>query len=247
MTTLTTIGVPLSALFATTDGEGVVQAQKDGSLHVVPRERAFSVCLSPLLEVICRRTFITGACYQFFVERELDEVARCLALPRGPQWRMAMSNALLGDGWCDPLLRTGRLHLTALGALKAEARTEHRNLVPVWRRRTKHGRVLSLDAPLGDGLSLYDLVAVKANYAAHEAGGFDDERLDSLLGVLDPMEQQVVYAYAEGEGTTWSEAAAAAGASDPEAFGERVRRKARRLAAEQNRRAAQRRTDPTRS
>jgi hypothetical protein len=43
-----------------------------------------------------------------------------------------------------------------------------------------------------------------------------------------------------GEGTTWAEAATSAGAPDPEAFGERVRRKAKRLAAEQRRRAAQR-------
>lgn len=33
------------------------------------------------------------------------------------------------------------------------------SLQPLWRRRTRHGRVLSLDAALGDGLSLHDLIA----------------------------------------------------------------------------------------
>ncbi|MFD5015372.1 hypothetical protein [Streptomyces chartreusis] len=66
---------------------------------------------------------------------------------------------------------------------------------------------------------------------------FEDERLNAVLRGLDPAERQVVFAYAEGEGTTWTEAAAAVGANDPDAFGERVRRKAKRLAAEQARRA----------
>ncbi|MFJ8140879.1 hypothetical protein [Streptomyces sp. NPDC096013] len=56
-----------------------------------------------------------------------------------------------------PLFHTGYLPNTALGALKAEDRTVRRQLVPLWKRRTRHGRVLSLDAGLGDGLSLYDL------------------------------------------------------------------------------------------
>lgn len=44
-----------------------------------------------------------------------------------------------------------------------------------------------------------------------------------------PVAQRVVLTYAEGEGTTWTEAAT--GAADPEAFGERVRRKDKRQAA----------------
>ncbi|MCX4564650.1 hypothetical protein OHA02_52180 [Streptomyces phaeochromogenes] len=166
--------------------------------------------------------------------------AEVLVLPRSERWREAVSTAALGS-WCDPLLHTGHLPATALGALKAEARAVHRQLVPVWRRRTRHGRVLSLDAMLGDGLSLYDVVASDVDLLAHTAGGvFEDERLDTVLRGLDPAERQVVFAYADGEGTTWAEAAAAAGATDPDAFGERVRRKAKRLAAEQRRRVAQR-------
>jgi hypothetical protein len=170
--------------------------------------------------------------------------AEVLVTPRSDRWREAVSTALLGN-WCDPLLSTGHLPSTALGALKAEARSVHRQLAPVWKRRTRHGRVLSLDAALGGGLSLHDLVAADVDLLARAAGGvFEDERLNTVLGGLDPAERRVVFAYAEGEGTTWAEAAAAAGATDPEAFGERVRRRVRRLADEQRRRTAQRRTSP---
>jgi hypothetical protein len=164
--------------------------------------------------------------------------SRVLVVPRSERWREAVTTASLGS-WCEPFFDTGHLSATALGAFKAEARAVHRQLVPVWRRRTRHGSVLSLDADLGDGLSLYDLVAADVDLLAHTAGGvFDDERLNTVLRGLSPDERRVVSAYAEGAGTTWTEAATAAGGvTEPEAFGERVRRKAKRLAAEQRRRA----------
>ncbi|WP_405966043.1 hypothetical protein OG613_43820 (plasmid) [Streptomyces sp. NBC_00015] len=167
-----------------------------------------------------------------------------LVLPRSERWREAVSTALVGD-WAAPLFHTGHLPYSALGALKAEARTVHRQLVPVWRRRTRHGRVLSLDAALGDGLSLHDLVVADVDYLAHTAGGvFEEERLNTVLRALTPDERRVALAIAYGEGRTWTEAAAAAGAADPKAFGERVRRKAQRQAAEQRRRLAQRSAGP---
>ncbi|MGK5693454.1 hypothetical protein ACSNOJ_11240 [Streptomyces sp. URMC 128] len=163
-----------------------------------------------------------------------------LVVPRSERWREAVTTASLGS-WCEPFFDTGHLSATALGALKAEARAVHRQLVPVWRRRTRHGRVLSLDADLG-GLSLYDLVAADVDLLAHTTGGvFDDERLNTVLRGLNPAERAVVFAYAESDARTWAEAATAAGANEPEAFGERVRRKTRRLAAEHTRRMAQRR------
>ncbi|MDX3696913.1 hypothetical protein PV726_43070 [Streptomyces europaeiscabiei] len=174
-------------------------------------------------------------------ERDIavDHVAAgVLVLPRSERWREAVSTALVGD-WCDPLWQSGQLPVTALGALKAEARAVHRHLVPAWRRRTRHGRVLSLDADLG-GLSLHDLVAADIDLLARAAGGvFEDERLNTVLRGLAPDERQVVFAYAEGEGSTWTEAAAFVGAAEPDAFGDRVRRKAKRLAAEQRRRLTQ--------
>jgi hypothetical protein len=169
--------------------------------------------------------------------------AKVLVLRRSERWREAVSTALLSD-WCEPLWNTGRLPATALVSLKAEARTLHRQLVPVHQRGTRHGRVLSLDAALGDGLSLHDLVTADVDLLTHTAGGvYADERLNAVLRGLEPAERRVVVAYGAAEGTTWAEAAAAAGAVDPEAFGERVRRKTKRLATEQRRRIAQRISD----
>ncbi|MFD7533788.1 hypothetical protein ACFV8E_40330 [Streptomyces sp. NPDC059849] len=187
-------------------------------------------CAPPALPIACE-----------VQEGFLDSLAaKTLLLPRSDRWREAISTALFG-GWSAPLWSEGFLPPAAAGALKAEARLLHRQLVPVWRRRTRHGRVLSLDAILGDGLALYDLVAADVDLLQRVGRGvFEDERLNAVMRGLAPAERQVVFAYAEGEGTTWAEAAAFTDATDPSAFGDRVRRKARRLAAEQRRRLAQR-------
>ncbi|MFH9393760.1 hypothetical protein [Streptomyces sp. NPDC017556] len=99
--------------------------------------------------------------------------------------------------------------------------------------------MLSLDAGLGSGMSLYELVAADVDLLDRTAGGvYEDARLNGVLRGLKPVERQVLFALAEGEGTTWTEAAAVTGAADPQKLGERVRRKAKRLAAEQRRRTA---------
>ncbi len=164
--------------------------------------------------------------------------AEILVLPRSQRWREAVSTALAGS-WCDPLWQTGQLPATALGVLKAEARTVHRQLVPLWEQGTRRGRVLSLDADLG-GVSLYDLVAADVDLLAYTTDGvYEDERLNRVLRGLTENEKRVVVAYAAREGTTWTEAASAVGAPEPQAFGTRVRRKVKRLVDEQARRTAQ--------
>ncbi|MEU0950164.1 hypothetical protein ABZ379_47115 [Streptomyces canus] len=108
--------------------------------------------------------------------------------------------------------------------------------MPLWRRRTRHGRVLSLDADLDDGLSLHDLVAADTDLLTHTTGGVcEDSRLNFVVRQLNPPEQQVVSALAPQEGATWAEVPATTGADHPEALGERVRRKTKRLAAEHER------------
>ncbi|MEU9675042.1 MULTISPECIES: hypothetical protein [Streptomyces] len=107
--------------------------------------------------------------------------------------------------------------------------------------------MLSLDADLGSGMSLHELVAADVDLLDRtERGVYEDARLNGVLRGLKPVERQVLFALAEGEGTTWTEAAVATGAADPEELGERVRRKAKRLAAEQKRRAALRRGEELR-
>ncbi|MGX1266811.1 hypothetical protein [Streptomyces phaeoluteigriseus] len=244
-------------LLALSPGQQVMAVETADGLRRtnVPRERAVMLtepsvryAHPDLLHACTVRSVISGCTPVRQSETAADWVeplaAHTLVLPRSERWNQALTTALLGD-WCAPLLTDGFLPATALGALKAEARTLHRQLVPIWRRRTRHGRVLSLDADLGDGLSLHDLVAADTDLFTHTTDGvFEDRRLNAVLNALTEAERRVVFAYAEGEGTTWTEAASAAGATDPIAFGDRVRRKANRLADEQRRRAAQRRPAP---
>lgn len=106
---------------------------------------------------------------QLTVELVNALAVRTLVFRRSERWCEAVSTALLGT-WSDPLWSDGHLPTTAIGALKAEARTVHRQLVPVWERRTRHGRVLSLDADLGGGLSLHDLVRGRRRPAGPHSG-----------------------------------------------------------------------------
>lgn len=102
--------------------------------------------------------------------------------------------------------------------------------MPLWRRRTLGHRLLLLDTPLGDGLTLYDLVADRAQGDPAEYRA-DDARLAAVLGALHPEERAVAVARAQSGVRSWAEAALVAGAADPVAAGERVRRKLKRLAA----------------
>ncbi|MFE5519910.1 hypothetical protein ACFQ9Q_19620 [Streptomyces virginiae] len=160
--------------------------------------------------------------------------ARELCLRTGPQWREAVSTALLGD-WAAPLDRIGRLHPSSLAQLAAEARVIHRQLTPLWRRKAGHGRVLMLDTPLGNGATLYDLVGGRPD-PKDLILGTEDARLGAVLRALAPEERKVALTWAHWQVTTWTEAAALIGATDPVAFGERVRRKLKRLGIEHTRR-----------
>ncbi|MER7812935.1 hypothetical protein [Streptomyces sp900116325] len=147
-------------------------------------------------------------------------------LGRWSGWNEPVSTALLGN-WSDSLYDQGRLTPDALDKLKSEASVINRQLTPVWRRKVNQSRLLLLDTPLGDGLTLYDLVPGQA--AAEE--GFENPRLNEILAVLSPAELAVTLAMAAPGVTTWAEAAMAAGATQPEKVGKRVRRKVKRLAA----------------
>ncbi|PSK70910.1 hypothetical protein C6W96_19860 [Streptomyces sp. CS149] len=231
---------------ASGDGIQVDEMSWSGRAHNVTGPRP------DLVEALVCRNVTSGVSVHFGVAPEVQNAAvdhlcrDVLTVPRSSRWREAASTALLSD-WDDPLWQTGRLSAQAVGALRAEARAVHRQLVPLWRRRTRHGRVLSLDADLGSGMSLHELVAADVDLLDRtERGVYEDARLNGVLRGLKPVERQVLYALAEGEGTTWTEAAVATGAADPEELGERVRRKAKRLAAEQKRRAALRRGEELR-
>jgi hypothetical protein len=149
---------------------------------------------------------------------------------RGARWEEAVSTALLGS-WADPLRNGGRLDAEALKHLKTEAERLHRQLMPLWRRRTSGSRLLLLDTPLGDGLSLYDLVT---GYPDTQSLVFEsapeNARLAAVLRELGPDERAVALAWGHRGVATWADAALFAGIDDPVLFGEQVRRKVRRIA-----------------
>lgn len=167
--------------------------------------------------------------------------SRVLVLRQGGRWREAVSTALLSD-WIAPALDGRALDITAVQSIRAEAQDIHRQLTPIWRRRANRSRVLLLDTPLGNDVTLHDLIAESSVAEAIMDGTFetDNPRLISLLKALDSKEKAVVLAWTHRGVATWVDAAAVAGANDPQATGERVRRKIRRLVAEQDRRHAAR-------
>ena len=125
------IGVPLHDVAVSLDDldAPIVQAREDGGLCVTNRHDFGPPRTSTLLwAMICRRSIIQP------IAGSLTQLAaRELVLPWSSRWNEAISTALIGP-WCDPLLTQGHLPATALGALRAEARTLHRQLVPIWRR-----------------------------------------------------------------------------------------------------------------
>jgi hypothetical protein len=173
-------------------------------------------------------------------DEDTDRFAsRILCLRQGPRWREAVSTALLG-GWIDPLKARGRLTPEDVWGLRREAMSIHRQLVPLWRRRAGHSRVALLDTPLGEDLTLHDMVTGSPDPQDSALGAEpDDPRLAALLRALDPDERRVVLAWAHPAVATWADAAWEAGAADPVTVGERVRRKVKRQAREHERRRAQ--------
>lgn len=139
------------------------------------------------------------------------------------EWLEAVSTALVGN-WIDALEAD---HGGTLHHLRREARTVHRQLMPLWQRKTGPGRVWMLDYRLPSGQTLHDLLA--ASYPTEEAAlPWEPDRRDiaAVLGRLKEEEQRVARAYAL-HGGSWAEAAAHAGL--PAQAGQRVMRKLRRL------------------
>ncbi|WP_208809265.1 hypothetical protein [Streptomyces nojiriensis] len=153
-----------------------------------------------------------------------------------PQWLEAVSTALLGN-WIDVLDMQPPDGDSTLHHLRREAQTVHRQLTPLWERKTGPGRVWMLDHRLPSGEALHELVAGSYQIDDEALAWYPDRR--DACAVFDRLkedEQHVARAFALGGGS-WSEAAAATGL--PAQVGERVMRKLRRLGLQhQGRRAA---------
>ncbi|MFJ3858891.1 hypothetical protein ACIPRL_21905 [Streptomyces sp. NPDC090085] len=161
-----------------------------------------------------------------------------LGLADAEGWRTAVENALLGE-WVHHL-GSGMLHDPTLrNLLYRHTCIEHKHLQPLWERRVSGRRLRLLHDPVGDGLELADVaIDHRRPEDALLLGELEDSRLITVLRGLTPQEVEVATAWASDPGATWAEAAAMLRHGDPEAFGERVRRKLKRLGARQTERAA---------
>ncbi|WP_052758111.1 hypothetical protein [Streptomyces yangpuensis] len=151
------------------------------------------------------------------------------------RWRDAVEIALLGD-WVDQL-GAGTAHdpvITRL--LQGHSKREHKQLQPLWERRTRGRRTALLSQPLSQTTTVADLLT---EYRTPESEALwaelSDHRVTAVLRALSSEEGAVARRWAES-GEAWSDAAVDAGMAT--SYGERVRRKLRRLGARQAERAA---------
>ncbi|MDX2407377.1 hypothetical protein NJO91_30165 [Streptomyces microflavus] len=211
-------------MITTTTGMAVLKADHPANQTIESGFRSLNIPVPDVIQALgAREAALAG-------DKSTIHSFRSDVLGMWKGWDESISTALLGN-WADTLYDQGRLTPDALSRLKSEASVINKQLTPVWRRKVSQSRLLLLDTPLGDGLSLYDLVPGQAAADLGVEAGFDDPRLAEIMQALSPAERAVTLALAAGGVTTWAEAAMAAGATQPKYAGEQVRRKVKRLAA----------------
>jgi hypothetical protein len=146
-------------------------------------------------------------------------------------WRRdAVAVVLLEDDWLEMDLGFDD-DSSVVHHIKTRASLEARNHKFIEETQLRGHRVVMLDRPVrrpgGEIATLSDLLVDPSSRKGLPIDvGFDDDRLNVLLGRLKPDEQAVVIAYGDGASETWESAAIAAGL--PPEYGERVRRKCKR-------------------
>ncbi|MGA5066393.1 hypothetical protein ACPB9E_21970 [Streptomyces exfoliatus] len=158
----------------------------------------------------------------------VDEFAKTwLGIGRPDRWREAVETALLGD-WVETLGARLSGDAEVMALLGRHARVEHMHLQPIWERKACGHRLRLLEDPVSEGRTLGDFITDRRLPEDRVLGRVEDDRVPSVLRALAPEERAVAEVYAASR-MTWSQAAEATGADDPVAFGERVRRKLKRL------------------
>ncbi len=158
-----------------------------------------------------------------------------------PERIEAVSAALLDEGWDVGIPEDPAYLLTDL---RSRTVRQARVLRPIWETQLNYRTIGRLDHTVttsnGTLLTVADLVpdpqTTEDLVLANEC---EEQRLRRVLTRLKPDELQVTNVYAERSKLTWAEAARLAGAADPAAMGERVRRKLKRLGTEHTRRLVQ--------
>lgn len=166
----------------------------------------------------------------------VDDFARTwLGLDHPERWRPAVEMALLGH-WVDALGGGTADDPAVVALLRGHTDVEHRQLQPLWERRTRGKRVTLLSCPVGDGLTLADVVADRRSPEALVVDGeFRDGRVATVLGQLAAPAREVACAWAHGK-ESWEKAAIRA--DQPADYGETVRRRLKRLGKRHVARAA---------
>ena len=116
-----------------------------------------------------------------------------------------------------------------LALLNRHTEVEHQRLQPIWAHKVSGRQLRLLDDPVAEGVALRDVITDNSrpeDFALRSV--LEDRRILAVLRSLSPAEAAVVAAYGSSP-MTWTQAAVEAGVANPEAFGERVRRKVKRL------------------
>jgi hypothetical protein len=170
-----------------------------------------------------------------------DFIRTWLDLPATRRRVEAASAALLEEGWDTGLTVDSE---TLLADLRRRADRQAHVLRPIWETQLNHRPVGMLGQPVStDGTTIGTIADLIPDPRTAEdlalAADWEQGRvLLQILGRLKPEERRITEIYAGQSNLTWTQAASAAGADNPPAIGERVRRKLKRLGAEHNRRLA---------
>jgi hypothetical protein len=168
-----------------------------------------------------------------------DFIARWLGLRVTPERIEAVSAALLEEGWDTNVVNSPE---QLLSDLKKRTRRQARVLRPIWETQLNNRPIGLLDQPSVTRTVTLSTPAdlVRDPQSTEDLALCDmweqQQRLRHVLDRLKPDERDVTNLYAQHPQLTWADAARAAGAADPAAMGERVRRKLRRLGEEDKRR-----------
>lgn len=159
-----------------------------------------------------------------------------LGLRSPGRWREAVEMALLGD-WVELLGTFTATDDRIMNLIQQHADAQHCHLQPLWERRARGKRTVLLGQRVDETRTLGDLL-VEHRTPEQEllSRELSDDRIVSVLKAMRSEEQAIALAWA-AHCDTWAETAKEL--SHEQRFGERVRRKLKRLGDRHTTRAAE--------